>query len=103
MELDISRGSAPVNAFLGQREIADNVFAVHVDKPAISRKIVGYRESTRGRPGRATGVPAIIGPDTNTPNLITIAAIRTNAAVVTGLLGGVTMEMMLDSGSAVSL
>ena len=28
---------------------------------------------------------------------------RTNSAVVTGLLGGVSMEMMLDSGSAVSL
>ena len=39
------------------------------------------------------------------PNLftITVAAMRTNAAVVTGLLGGVAMEMMLDSGSAVSL
>ena len=45
--------------------------------------------------------PAIIGPDTNT--LITVAAIRTNAAVVFGMLGGVAMEMMLDSGSAVSL
>ena len=45
--------------------------------------------------------PAIIGPDTNT--LIPVAAMRTNAAVVTGLLGGVAMEMMLDSGSAVSL
>ena len=28
---------------------------------------------------------------------------RTNSAVVTGLLEGVSMEMMLDSGSAVSL
>ena len=45
--------------------------------------------------------PAIIVSDTNT--LIPVAAMRTNAAVVTGLLGGVAMEMMLDSGSAVSL
>ena len=44
-----------------------------------------------------------IGPDITTSNLITVAAVRTNAAVVTGLLGGVAMEMMLDSGSAVSL
>jgi len=32
-----------------------------------------------------------------------VAAVRTNAAVITGLLGGVPMEIMLDSGSAVSL
>ena len=44
-----------------------------------------------------------IGPDITTSNLITVVAIRTYVAVVTGLLGGVAMEMMLDSGSAVSL
>ena len=86
---------------MGQWEIADDVFVV--DNRAISGRTVGCRETTREHPGRPQRSPAIIGPDTNTLNLITIAALRTNAAVVTGLLGEVAMEMMLDSGSAVSL
>ena len=65
------------------------------------KRIVRCREMTRGRPGRATGFPAIIGPDTNT--LITVAAMRRNAVVVTGLLGGVAMEKMLDSGYSVRI
>ena len=35
--------------------------------------------------------------------VITVATVKTNAVLITGELGGVLMEMMLDSGSAVSL
>ncbi len=44
---------------------------------------------------------SLLGPrDVNT---ITVAAIKTNAAVIKGEIGGIAMDMMLDSGSAVSL
>ena len=36
-------------------------------------------------------------------NAITVAAVRSSAATLTGELAGERMEMMLDSGSAVSL
>ena len=58
------------------------------------------------RPGGAQGGPQAspaIGPDNTKLNLIMVSAIRTNAAIINGLLGGVPMEIMLDSGSAVSL
>ena len=35
--------------------------------------------------------------------IITIAAVRTKAAIIAGEIGGVVVEMMLDSGSTVSL
>ena len=42
---------------------------------------------------------ATIGPD---QAIITVAAVRTSAAIITGELAGRLVEMMLDSGSAVS-
>jgi len=43
---------------------------------------------------------ATIGPD---QTMITVATVRTSASIVTGELAGRLVEMMLDSGSAVSL
>ena len=42
-----------------------------------------------------------VGPSDH--NVITVAAVRSSAATLTGELAGKPMEMMLDSGSAVSL
>ena len=42
-----------------------------------------------------------VGPSDH--NVITVAAVRSSAATLTGELDGKPMEMMLDSGSAVSL
>ena len=39
----------------------------------------------------------------NNINIITVASVKSQAAVLTGTLGGIRSEMMLDSGSAVSL
>ena len=35
-------------------------------------------------------------------NVITVAAVKTNAATITGKISGIEMEMMLDSGSTCS-
>ena len=43
---------------------------------------------------------AAIGPD---QTIITVAAVRTSAAIITGELAGRLVETMLNSGSAVSL
>ena len=43
----------------------------------------------------------LVGPSVN--NAITVAAVKSSAATLTGELAGECMEMMLDSGSAVSL
>ena len=42
-------------------------------------------------------------PVNNNPNKVTIAAMRSKAMVTLGKLGGVFTEIMLDSGSSVSL
>ena len=42
-----------------------------------------------------------VGPSDH--NVITVAAVKSSAATLTGELAGKPMEMMLDSGSAVSL
>lgn len=45
-------------------------------------------------------------PSTVSPqdvNVITVATVKTNVATVLGKIGGVDVEMMLDSGSSVSL
>ena len=58
------------------------------------------------RPGGAQGPPKASpakGPDNTKLNLIMVSVIRTNSAIITGLVGGAPMEIMLDSGSAVSL
>ena len=66
------------------------------------QKTVGSREMSRvSQSGPQASVT--VGPDNTKFNLITVAVMRINSTVVTGLLGGVSMEMMLDSGSAVSL
>ena len=36
-------------------------------------------------------------------NIVTVAAVRTKAAVIKGKVGGVATEMMVDSGSSVSI
>ena len=36
-------------------------------------------------------------------SIITVAAVRAKAAIIAGEIGGVGVEMMLDSGSTVSL
>ena len=55
MELGIFSSNVSVNAFLSQQQVPDGAFAV--DNWAISRRIARCRETTRGRPGQATGVP----------------------------------------------
>ena len=37
------------------------------------------------------------------PQLVTVATVRNNATVINGMVGGVAVEIMLDTGSAVSL
>ena len=64
------------------------------------RRIAG-RETTEGRPCGAVGAPVSVG--SSDYNVITVAAVRSSAATLTGELAGKPMEMMLDSGSAVSL
>ena len=39
----------------------------------------------------------------NNINIITVASVKSQATVLTGTLGGIRSEMILDSGSAVSL
>ena len=41
--------------------------------------------------------------DSHTNTIITVAAIKSTATLVKGKLGGVSVEVMLDSGSSVSL
>ena len=67
------------------------------------KKIVRCRETSSGCPGRARGAPHNRPRQYNQLNLITVAAMRTNSAVVTSLLGGVSMGIIVDSGSAVSM
>jgi len=62
-----------------------------VEEWAMFRRIVGVRKTTRGAQGRLQE-SLTVGPDVN---LTTVAAVRINAVVATGQLGGIVMEMML--------
>ena len=42
-------------------------------------------------------------PNLHNDNVITIAAVKSTATVIKGKFGGVVVEVMLDSGSSVSL
>ena len=47
--------------------------------------------------------PDVLGPFKDVAADVVIAAVRSNTAIVRGQLGSVDMDMMLDSGSSVSL
>ena len=47
------------------------------------------------------GVPLPVGPGND--NVVTVLAVQYNAVIFMGKLARKTMEMMIDSGSAVSL
>ena len=99
MELGIFSGNVPVSAFLSQQQVPDGAFAV--DNWAISRRIVRCRETTRGRPGWATGVPCNNWP--RHKHISYCSSHENKCSCSHWSAGGVAMEMMLDSGSAVSL
>ena len=105
MGLAISHGSAPVNVFLGQQEIADDVFAV--DNWAISKKIVARmhrcRVTSKGCPGWATGIPHKNWPRLKHIKFNYYSSHQNKRSCCHWSAGGVTMELMLDSGSAVPL
>ena len=42
-------------------------------------------------------------PSPISPNVVTVAVVKSRATVITGRLGGVSVELMLDSGSSISL
>ena len=54
-----------------------------------------------GRPHRAAGVTFTSRPSDD--HVVTVSAVKCNAAILTGELSGKIMETMIDSGSAVSL
>ena len=58
---------------------------------------LAHRETARGRLPGAAVVPI------SKPQLVTVAIVRNNATVITGKVGDVVVEIMLDTGSAVSL
>lgn len=80
--LDISSG----NVATGFGPVKDSQQCFAVDHWAISRSIVGCREQLGDIQGRHSH-PLHYLAQTQTFNLITVAAMRINAAVVTGLLG----------------
>lgn len=68
-ELDIFSDNVPIHMFLNQQQIADSAFVV--DNWVISRKIVKYRETTRGCAGRV--VPQKSLTSTNALKLLILA------------------------------
>jgi len=100
----------PAAALIAIRLVIYNVIAAIKDafsvvNLAIFLKIVGIRETPAGRLYRATGVPTLKPQyhNDNSPTIITVAAIKSSATVIKGMLGGVDIQLMLDSGSSVSL
>jgi len=56
-----------------------------------------HRETARGQLPGAAVIPV------HNPQLVTVATVRKNATVITRTVGDVFVEIMLDTGSAVSL
>ena len=57
-----------------------------------------------GRPAhRAAGALLPVGPNNDKTVTVFVHVVRSSASTLTGKLAGKTLEMMLDSGSAVSL
>ena len=82
-----------------------NGSALSVDRPTLTFDAVYSTKLLAGKRQWGTcdgqqASPAAIGP--HTIDVITVAAVKTNA-IVTGKIGGTKIEMMLDSGSSVSL
>ena len=70
-------------------------------KNRTSRTKLPAGKRTRGaREGQQAPLPAISPHDAG---VVTVAAVKPKAAATEGRLGGVEVEMMLDSGSSVSL
>ena len=64
--------------------------------------MIATRETTRGHLSGAAGTP-ILPMSPQDPDIVMVAAVKAKAAIVWGKVGGNTVEMMLDSGSRVSL
>ena len=61
------------------------------------------RKRKRGTQFRPLASPDVLGPFKAVDADVVIAAVRSNTPIVRGQLGSVDMDMMLDSGSSVSL
>ena len=81
--------------------------ALHVVNQAMFKRIAG-RETTEGRPCQAAGahvrprVP-LLPVGLTEDQVVTVFVVKSSAATLIGELAGRPLEMMLDSGSAVSL
>jgi len=71
----------------------------------IFQKIVGIREMAMGTcTGQQASLPVSSADNLQNDNTVIIVAIvKSMATVIEGTLGGVTVELMLDSGSSISL
>ena len=74
--------------------------ALRVAKLDISLKSA-VRETTWGRCVRQQASWVPINP--KQVNVVMVAAVKSRATVITGRFGGVPVELMLDSGSSISL
>ena len=48
-------------------------------------------------------VGQLASPSPISPNVVTVAVVKSRATVITGRLEGVSVELILDSGSSISL
>jgi len=71
----------------------------NLDSYSLQRSTI--RETIWGRLRWAAGAPILNRP--KEVNVVTVAVVKSKVAVITGRLGSVPVELMLDSGSSISL